>query len=331
MISPERLASYVSYIYVPSRKPSFSREDLRRCAVETEDITSRLRRDLHTHKLEKSKKYSFENLPRLDPNDCPRYPTRAQVQVVNDDTLNAAVSIFASIQHQGGDPFLKANRPAVVNFANHHKPGGGWLNGAIAQEEAICYRSTLAATLKQSHYPLALDEAIYSPHVVVFREDMASGHDLIVPKKSVGELPLVSVLSVAAIHQPKLRKYRIQERVRQNSDGEKGDDDKESGSKRRTREQVVFARDKDRAITKAKMRLSLRMAATKHHGALVLGALGCGVFGNPPEDVAHCWLEVLKEHEFSGNWWHTVCFAIYDPKDDGNFDIFKRVLDGKLV
>ncbi|CAM1503557.1 Fc.00g011480.m01.CDS01 [Cosmosporella sp. VM-42] len=104
-----------------------------------------------------------------------------------------------------------------------------------------------------------------------------------------------------------------------------------SGSRSQGREKLVFATGKDRGITKAKMRLGLRMVATHRNQSLVLGALGCGVFGNPPEDVAHCWLEVLREDDFSGHWWREICFAIYDPKDEGNYDIFRRVLEGKRV
>lgn len=81
------------------------------------------------------------------------------------------------------------------------------------------------------------------------------------------------------------------------------------------------------------MRLVLRMAASKGHTSIVLGALGCGAFENPPEDVAHCWLEVLREDEFSGNWWKDVVFAVYDSNDtqDGNFNIFRTILHGKEV
>lgn len=86
-----------------------------------------------------------------------------------------------------------------------------------------------------------------------------------------------------------------------------------------------------RELMKGKMRLSLRMAAHRGHGLLVLGALGCGAFKNPKEEVAACWLEVLQEVEFQGGWWEEVWFAVYDRRNEGNFEVFENVLGGVKV
>lgn len=76
------------------------------------------------------------------------------------------------------------------------------------------------------------------------------------------------------------------------------------------------------------------------HTKLVLGALGCGVFANPPGDVARCFLEVLRETEFQGGWWQEVAFAVLDnvkggeeggKEGKGNFGVFYRGLHGKVV
>ncbi|KAK1829447.1 hypothetical protein QBC39DRAFT_263089 [Podospora conica] len=296
-----------------STSPS-GRENLRDTARVTQNVLPPLLAKLNrTDDARRSSKHTLSSPLRLDPAQCPRLPYPARILVVNDDTLNAA------IKHC---PASDLPHPAVINFADRERPGGGWLNGAMAQEESLCYRSSLSVSLESSrrvgHYPLSGSEAeaLYAPWVVVLRGDLATGHRLLLNASGVSgditdprDLPVVSVLTVPAIKRPRLRKVG-------NLDG---------GWK------WVFQRDRDRTFTKDKMRLVLRMAAAYGHRHLVLGALGCGVYANPPEDVAWCWLEVMREEEFRGNWWKTVVFAVYDPKNEGNFEIFNRVLGGQRV
>ncbi|KAH7085422.1 hypothetical protein BKA63DRAFT_400559 [Paraphoma chrysanthemicola] len=181
---------------------------------------------------------------------------------------------------------------AVLNLASERSAGGGWQNGALAQEEALCYRSSLYLSLHRSYYRLPSLCAIYSPSVLIIRDAMSP------------------VISVAALRHPALT------------------DDKKH-----------FKNEGQRAETKRKIRLTLRVAARNGHTKLVLGALGCGVFGNPPKEVAECFLEVLREKEFQGGWWEEIVFAILDNvkgelggKDGiGNYGEFWRVLDGQVV
>ena len=293
------------------------RQENRATAQETLTVLPDLLEELGTEeKAEDATKYSFESLHQLHHTMYPRFSQPATIKVVNSDTLNAAIDL--SRQSYGNFP--GSNRgskpPLVVNFANRHSPGGGWLNGAMAQEEALCYRSSLAMSLNKNLYPMQRNEAIYSPYVLIMRQDLASGHAVMnVPAR---DLPVVSAVTVAALHKPPVKTLKAKRQ------GEYEYETSES-------EKRVFANDRDRDTTKAKMRLCLRMAAVNKHDMLVLGALGCGVYSNPPEDVAHCWLEVLREHEFSGHWWREVWFAVFDPKNDGNFEVFQKVLDGQKV
>lgn len=199
---------------------------------------------------------------------------------------------------------------AVLNLASERSAGGGWQNGALAQEEALCYRSSLYLSLHDTYYPLPSLSAIHTSSVLVIRDAMSRGHALLVPPTSPQDLPVTSVISVAALRYPALT-----------ADGKH------------------FKSEFQRAETKRKIRLSLRIAAGKGHTKLVLGALGCGVFGNPPGEVAKCFLEVLKEKEFQGGRWEEVVFAILDNvkganggRDGvGNYGQFWRVLDGEVV
>ncbi|KZM22667.1 hypothetical protein ST47_g6333 [Ascochyta rabiei] len=197
---------------------------------------------------------------------------------------------------------------AVLNLASERHAGGGWQNGAMAQEEALCYRSSLYFSLHKSYYPLPSLSVIYTPNVLVIRAATSTGHALYTC--SASDLPVTSVISVAALRHPALT-----------DDGKK------------------FSDGGQRAETKRKIRASLRTAASKGHTKLVLGALGCGVFSNPPTEVAECFLEVFREIEFQGGWWEDIVFAVMDNargdqggKDGtGNFGQFHRVLDSQVV
>lgn len=294
------------------RKPPGShRGGLAGVAQETLEVLPALIEQVPKLDVVTSSKHSFEDPHRLDPSACPSFPRPATIKVVNEDILNAALALADSPAAK--NPKLSNSRPALVNFANAYTPGGGWLNGALAQEEVICFRTSLGLALTKDLYPMETNEAIYTGDVLVIRDDIDSGHNLLHPRIPADELPVVSVLTVAAVCRPGVRTFTV-------PDGRGG-----------TRNKLVYRNDKDRGTAKSKMRLALRMAAVNGHGLLVLGALGCGVFGNPAEDVAHCWLEVLREDEFAGNWWKEVWFAIFDPRRDGNYKIFSQVLDGKEV
>lgn len=81
---------------------------------------------------------------------------------------------------------MKAERPgavAVLAFASARNPGGGYLNGAQAQEEALCRSSALYACLlrvpdfyavhRQVRSAFYTDRVIHAPGVPVFRDDRA--------------------------------------------------------------------------------------------------------------------------------------------------------------
>ncbi|KAL8672882.1 MAG: hypothetical protein Q9224_007549 [Gallowayella concinna] len=194
-------------------------------------------------------------------------------------------------------------------MANAKWAGGGWIKGARAQEEAICYRSSLYLTLKHRYYPMKDKAAIYSPRVVVIRDSMEKSHRLLDLARP-DDLPVVSVVSMAAVRDPRL--------LRRVSDG-----------------QETYAGAADRELMRAKIRMVLRIAAARGHRQLVLGALGCGAFGNPRGEVVRLWKEVFLEPEFGGGWWKDVVFAVLDssndPDADSNYGGFFRGLHGLEV
>ncbi|KAL8790585.1 MAG: hypothetical protein Q9195_006265 [Heterodermia aff. obscurata] len=244
-------------------------------------------------------------LPPLESTACPEL-NLTPVRVLNADSIDAALAV--STWHREKDGAPRNEKPVLIlNMANAYHSGGGWLRGALAQEEALCYRSSLSLTLKNRFYPIPSDGGLYSPTVVIIRHSMASGHRLLDLNKPE-QLPVVSVVSVAAVRGPAMARDR-------------------DGNER-------YKNIEDRTLMKQKMRTVLRIAAKNGHRRLVLGALGCGAFANPREEVVKCWNETLREHEFQGGWWHEIVFAVLDGdtrKSSGNFGPFLKGLGGLEV
>lgn len=242
------------------------------------------------------------NLFRLDSRSCPRLPQTA-IRVLNADSIDAAIDLSTPTVSQ-----LPKKPVLVLNMANAYHSGGGWLRGSLAQEEAMCYRSSLFFTLKYKFYPMPEAGGIYSPTIVVIRANRSSGHGLMDLSKP-DDLPVFSCVSVAAIQGPAI--------------------EKDAGGNER------YRRAGDREIMKEKMRVVLRIAAVKGHRVLVLGALGCGAFANPRGEVVECWKEVFSESEFQGGWWEQIVFAVMESggtkEGDDNFGVFYKGLDGVTV
>lgn len=163
---------------------------------------------------------------------------------------------------------------AVLNFASAIHPGGGFIRGAIAQEEDICRASNLYSILetheeyynfhaKDKNNKYYSDAMIYSAGIVFFKDANGMFLDSIVK---------ADVITCAA---PNLMGKTIP-------------DDLESIFTTRAEKVLSAALDTD----------------TK---AIILGAWGCGAFGNPPELVASVWKKVLLKYHFD-----EVYMAVYD-------------------
>lgn len=229
----------------------------------------------------------------LDARYCPGLPY-TKVRVINSDTIDAALAL----------PLSKFGKPCILNMANATYAGGGFKHGALAQEEALCYRTSLYRTLKIKHYPLGDTEGIYSPDVMIIRESMKDGHGLL-DLREPKNLAVISAVSVAAVCQPSVATTV-------------------SGAKK-------YSNDADRRLMMEKIRLILRMTIRHKHTQLVLGAFGCGAFGNPREEVANMFVKVLGEKEFQGGWWEDLVFAVLDDGRGPNFKVFHDALDGLTV
>jgi uncharacterized protein (TIGR02452 family) len=218
-------------------------------------------------------------------------PTPLKVSVTKSDTFDAVQAVITS--------FTKASRAhgarvAALNMASEMRAGGGVLNGAVAQEEALCLRSTLYPSLSDSFYRIPENAAIYTPDVLVFR-----GSNLVDMPKA--DWFFTDVISCAAIRRPDVVK---------NKEGE-----------------TLYEVEKDREVMTMKVRLICQVAKEKGITHLVLGALGCGAFRNPPEEVARIFKKVLLgDRRHAGvEGIEEVVFAIFDEGE--NLRTFRRAFE----
>lgn len=204
-------------------------------------------------------------------------------EVVNASTVKAIID-----EVNTGQP------TAALNFASAKNPGGGFLNGAMAQEEALAATSGLYNTQirHMAYYDenracrsmMYTDNAIYSPDVVFFRDE----------NNKLLEVPVTcSILTLPAVN---MRQVRL-----------KGED-------------VNWAR----MTMKDRMRLALAIFAYEKNQTIILGAYGCGVFGNDPNDVARWWHELLVDEKYGG-YFKRVLFVILDKPGGENIKAFERV------
>ncbi len=179
--------------------------------------------------------------------------------------------------------------PLVLNMSSNTTPGGGWRNGAIAQEEALFYRSTYHLSLENPEfYPLNTYNAVYSPDVYFFRENQSQSYNILKQENCC----FLSCVAMPAIKKPSLRNNEY--------------------------------RPSDRRRMKEKIKGVFKIALKHGHDSLVLGALGCGAYKNPPYEVAKIFLEVIKEYR---SYFKRISFAILDFGRSNNYEIFSNVLE----
>ncbi|GMH44427.1 hypothetical protein BSKO_12379 [Bryopsis sp. KO-2023] len=193
--------------------------------------------------------------------------------------------------------------PLALVFSSARKPGGGFLNGAAAQEESVCRCSGLYMCLKGN--PMyAINERnhrggntscmytshmIYSPKVPVIRDSDNQTEILAEPISA-------SFITAPAPNAGVARRRGADEEAVRNA-------------------------------MRERIRLMLAIAQHYGHSTLVLGAFGCGVFKNQPGMVAAVFHEEL-EGDFKGLF-AKVVFAVLDDEGGVNYGAFRNEFGGE--
>ncbi|MFF2812578.1 TIGR02452 family protein [Streptomyces sp. NPDC058000] len=193
---------------------------------------------------------------------------------------------------------------AVLNFASARNPGGGYLKGAQAQEEALCRGSALYACVRAAPEfyaahradpsPFYSDRVILSPGVPVFRDD----------RGRLREAPYeAGFLTAAAPNAGVIARQRPDEVGRL---------------------PAALAARAERVLEAAAQGVRRGAPPTGAvvgppaggYRQLVLGAWGCGVFRNEPAQVAEAFAGLLLPGGRFAGWFTRVVFAVPDRRVD---------------
>ncbi|MCD8028913.1 MAG: TIGR02452 family protein [Erysipelotrichaceae bacterium] len=176
----------------------------------------------------------------------------------------------------------------ALNFASFKNPGGGFYNGAMAQEEALCHDSFLYNVLiafletyyeknrQDLNHSLYYDRALYSQDILFFNE--------------LGRSYKTDILTCAAPNYREASRHNI-------------------------------SLEYNNAILKKRSQYLLDIASKEKVDVLILGAWGCGVFRQNPYTVSSIFKELIDNYDFE-----EVIFAVPKGKNN-NYDAFTKIMN----
>lgn len=183
----------------------------------------------------------------------------------------------------------ESKRICILNFASYKNPGGAFLLGSLAQEEALCHSSILFNVLreyegyysynrKQLNKGLYKDRALYSNNVIFF--------------DNRGKVKECDVLTCAAPNKSLMFRYKM------------------------------FTEDDNRKALESRVDFIRKIVgAVGDLDEVVLGAWGCGVFKQDTREVAELLVKYFKDANVK-----RVTFAIPDQRKCSIFaDAINRI------
>lgn len=220
--------------------------------------------------------------------------------VHNMDSFTGAAWQYKNLEYLFSEKHAKT---LVLNFANPVHPGGGVRKGARAQEENLCRKSTLLQSLESK-----AAERYYEYHR---HQHTYLGSDAMILSPNVevffddnynllDEPFSVAVLTCAA----PMVKLGLE------------------GKSKETYRDLLHRR----------IECMVKMAIHFDYQHLILGAWGCGAFGNDAELISDLFYQVLKEldidHHTTKDFFRRIDFAVLDrTKDLYNYNAFIRNFD----
>ena len=183
-----------------------------------------------------------------------------------------------------------SNKIAVLNFASFKNPGGAFLNGARAQEECLCHESNLYNILSQ------FQDGFYKPNLKCLNRSLYRNKALyskdVLFLHNQQEIKC-DVITCAA---PNYKAAHRFQRVTQ---------------------------EENFTVLESRIKFIIDIAEEQQVETLILGAFGCGVFGQDPKEVAQLFNKYLAKTSYI----HNVIFAIPNTNRDRNYSVFMKIFE----
>ena len=192
------------------------------------------------------------------------YPAAPEVPVQVRTTFRAAAhlersdTISAVLRHRGA-------HVCALNFANANFPGGGYILGGNAQEEALCRASLLYYSIRTVHGYYRRNRLHVLPD---YTDGMIWTHDVPVIRDNTG----------ARLPEPMLCDFLTSPAVN------------------RTVAKFLMTRRYLDRVMERRITGIIRLAAAVHPQVLILGAYGCGEFGNKRERVYPMFEQAITQY-----------------------------------
>ena len=212
----------------------------------------------------------------------PIQPIETEIVYMNENVVDTIFRLEADGEDMG--------KTCILNFASAKSPGGGFLKGAMAQEEALAYCSTLYMSQMGSPYyrenrlnpsKMYCDNMLFSK-VLFFRDSSF---------RLVKEPIQTNVLTAPAVNLKQIQSMGQNQLI---------------------------------AVQAMKRRMGYVIDLMLEQGChtAVLGAWGCGVFGNDPYTIAETWEELLQKRPYFSQVIMPVMGNPHDPTS--NAAIFEK-------
>ena len=195
-------------------------------------------------------------------------------------------------------PQTAQTKIALLNFASYKSAGGGFINGAKAQEECLCHSSILYNVLVRKHeyyewnqrninHGLYTDRALYTSGVI-FEDPKGKAYKCDVITCAAPNRSICQTSNYFAATQP-------------------------------------VTEEQNDIVLKNRISFIADICMKENVDTVILGAWGCGVFSQDPHKVAKYFYETFKETGIA------CIYAIPDEKTYKAFeDTFEELMNGRI-